>query len=219
MFGQTRAGNFVLLLVALIVATATLGMSQPAAASGRSCTGWESRKVEPNYIRVLDTRTRKVHKVKFKRYVAQVMASGEWPGRLPYAALIAGAQAVKQFGWYYALKGNWRGGRSGGKCYDVDNTTNYQLWQHWAVPTPKQKRAVNAVWGLSLWKWNLRFFLTGYRTGYSRVCASDVNGWKLFERSVVACAKKGWSGKRILHRYFTKTAMRFVEPERVSLIE
>jgi hypothetical protein len=203
MFGQTRAGIF-LLLVATIVATATFSMSQPAAASG-SCTGWQSRKVEPNYIRVLDTRTRQVHKVKFQRYVRQVMASGEWPGRLPQAALVAGAQAVKQFGWYYALSGHWREGRSGGKCYDVENTTNDQLWQHWAVPTPKQHKAVNAVWGLSLWKWNSRFFLTGYRTGYSRVCASDVNGWKLYERSVVACAKRGWSGFRILRRYFTQT--------------
>ena len=205
MFGQTRAG--ILLLVGLIVATATFTMSQPAAASGRSCTGWESRKVEPNFIRVLDTWTGQVHKTKFERYVRQVMASGEWPSRLPYAALVAGAQATKQYGWYYALKGHWRGGISRGKCYDVVNTTQDQLWRPSTWATPKQHRAVNAVWGLSMWKWGRKFFLTGYRAGYSRVCAGDANGWKLYAASAAACARQGWSAKRILKRYFTKTSL------------
>lgn len=177
-----------------------------------SCTGWTSRKVEPNYIRVLDTRTNTRHKVRFKKYVRQVMASGEWPSRLPYATLVAGAQATKQYAWYYTLRGNYRGGRDRyGRCFDVVNTTNDQLWKPWVWGTKKQQRAVNAVWGLSLWKWNTRFFLTGYRAGSTSRCAADANGWKLYAMSAKACAKMGWSGKRILKRYFSKSAHRWSE--------
>jgi len=198
-----------LLVIAVTLVFGSLSVAQSAEAGGRSCTGWESRKVEPNYIRVLDTRTGQVHKVKFKRYVAQVMASGEWPGRLPNATLKAGAMATKQFAWYYTLKGNWRGGVSRGRCYDVVNTTQDQLWRPGAKPVPSQNRAVNAVWGLSAWKWNTRFFLTGYRAGYAQTCGADANGWKLYARSAKNCAKRGWSWKRILKKYYSKTAFRW----------
>ena len=50
--------------------------------------------------------------VGFRRYVAEVMASGEWPGRLHTTTLEAGAVATKQYAWYYALKGHHRSGYS-----------------------------------------------------------------------------------------------------------
>jgi hypothetical protein len=128
-------------LIAVAVLLSVVSFAQPIEARGRSCTGWTSRMVEPPKIRVLDTRTGKVHKVKTERYVAQVMASGEWPGRLPEATLKAGAFATKQYVHYYALKGHHRGGVSRGRCYDVVNTTADQLWRPGAKPTPSQIRA------------------------------------------------------------------------------
>jgi hypothetical protein len=132
------------------------------------------------------------------------MASGEWPGRLRRAALEAGAVATKQYAWYYTLKGNHRPGYSrNGTCYDVRDDTTDQLYRpQRAKPTSKQKAAVNKTWGLTLRKGG-RFFLTGYRLGSSSTCAADANGWKLYETSVNACARKGWTFQRILRRYLS----------------
>ena len=210
MFGQTRAGFRTLLLmvfaIVVIVPSGMMTQAKPVEAGSRSCTGWESRRTPPNYIRVLVTQTGEVKKVRFKTYVAKVMASGEWPGRLHSQTLKAGAFATMQYAWYHSLKGKWRGGVSRGKCYDVVNTTNDQLFRPGARPVKSQWRAVNAVWGHTLWKWGTRFFLTGYRAGSTSVCAADAHGWKLYAKSAENCAKKrNWSWKRILKKYYSKS--------------
>ena len=173
---------------------------QPAAA-GSSCTGWTSNVVPPKSVRVLRTRTGKVETVPFRKYVARVMASGEWPTRLKMATLEAGALATKQYAWYYTMKGHHRSNYvRGGKCYDVRDDTNDQLYKHYVSPTDRQWKALDKTWGLTLRK-NGRFFLTGYRAGTNGTCATDANGWKLYAKSVEACARKGWSYTRILKAY------------------
>ncbi|CAN5828123.1 hypothetical protein BH23CHL8_BH23CHL8_04800 [soil metagenome] len=168
-------------------------------------TNWTSRTIPPRTIRVLRTRSGKVQTVDFRRYVAIVMASGEWPSWLPKATLEAGAVATKQYAWYYALKGHHRSSyRSGsGACYDVRDDTNDQLFRpERAAPTTKQQRAIDRTWALTLRKRG-RFFLTGYRAGTTSTCAADANGWKLYARSAATCARKhGWSSQRIQRAYF-----------------
>jgi hypothetical protein len=199
--------------VALRVVAATLALSTLAtlgalgsdptpAAAGGSCTGWTSRIVPPRTIRVLRTQTGRVEKVGFRRYVAEVMASGEWPGRLHMTTLEAGAVATKQYAWYYAMKGHHRSGyRRGGRCYDVRDDTMDQLYRPArATPGARQLRAIETTWGLTLRK-NGRFFLTGYRAGTTSRCAADANGWKLFARSLQACARRGWSLARVQRAY------------------
>jgi hypothetical protein len=117
--------------------------------------------------------------------------------------LEAGATAVKQYAWYYALEGNHRPDyrTSGGVCYDVRNDTRDQLYKTVAHPTEKQYRAVDATWGLTLRK-GRSFFLTAYRAGTTSRCGADANGWRLYARSAVACAKLGWSGQHILAYYY-----------------
>jgi hypothetical protein len=173
-------------------------------AAGRSCTGWTSRVTPPKSIRVLRTRSGRVERVPFRRYVLEVMASGEWPGRLHPTTLEAGAVATKQYAWYYALKGHHRPGFArNGRCYDVRDDTKDQLFRpERARPTKRQRQAVAATWGLSLRK-NGRFFLTGYRAGTRRRCAADANGWKLYALSVQACARKGWSRQRVQRAYLS----------------
>lgn len=188
-----------------VIALSALSVPQlaaPAPVAASSCTGWTSRAVPPRTIRVLRTRTGHVEKVNFRRYVAEVMASGEWPSRLNMATLEAGALATKQYAWYYTLKGNHRSHYvRGGRCYDVRDDTADQLYRpEGATPTSRQWRAIDHTWNLTLRKGG-RFFLTGYRAGTSSTCAADANGWKLYARSVNSCAKKGWSSTRILKRY------------------
>jgi hypothetical protein len=175
---------------------------QPAAAAS-SCTGWPSRTEPPTSIRVLRLSGR-VEKVDFRRYVAVVMGSGEWPYSLPRAALEAGAVAVKQFAWYHTLHGHHRRGlvTATGQCYDVRDTTQDQLYRpERAVIRNSQWRAIDRTWAISLRKKGA-FMLTQYRAGRKRPCASDVNGRWLVERSAVACARNGWSAEQILAAYY-----------------
>lgn len=193
-----------------------LSSPEPAAA-GSSCTGWTSTAVPPKSIRVLRTRSGKVETVPFRKYVARVMASGEWPSRLKMATLEAGALATKQYAWYYAMKGNHRSGYAlGSSCYDVRDDTRDQLYKHYVSPTDRQWKAVDKTWGLTLRK-NGRFFLTGYRAGVSRTCGADANGWKLYAASVEACARQGWSYTRILKKYLSPR-LEFVWSDKIGPI-
>lgn len=200
----TRALRLAVGTVFAVAALAVPASVDPAPAAAGSCTGWTSKAKPPKTIRVLRTRSGKVEKVNFRRYVAEVMASGEWPSRLKMATLEAGALATKQYAWYYALKGNHRSWYvSRGKCYDVRDDVRDQLYRpNRAKPTTRQWKAIDKTWDLTLRK-NGRFFLTGYRAGSTETCAADANGWKLYAKSVNSCARKGWSSKRILDRYLS----------------
>ncbi len=191
-------------------------MADPApVAAGSSCTGWTSVTTPPSSIKVLNSRTGSVDKLPFRQYVKKVMASGEWPSHLRMATLEAGALATKQYAWYHALKGNHRSGYShNGRCYDVRDDTTDQLYKHYATPDARQKKAVDKTWALSLRK-NGSFFLTGYRAGTSGTCAADANGWKLYAKSVEACAAAGWSYQRILKSYLSPN-LRFVWSDKVG---
>ncbi len=205
------------LAVATLLTIPQLAAPAPAAA-GTSCTGWTSQTVPPRTIRVLRTRTGHVERVNFRRYVAEVMASGEWPGRLHQATLEVGAVATKQYAWYYALRGHHRPGyTSGGRCYDVRDDTMDQLYRpERAYPDLDQQRAIDATWALTLRK-SGRFFLTGYRAGVSSQCAADANGWKLYARSVEACARQGWTRQR-LQRTYLGPDLSFVWSDRLGPI-
>jgi hypothetical protein len=188
---------------ALLLAFVAIPFVVPlATAAASSCTNWSSRHTPPPTIRVLTDHNRVVVK-NFRDYVAMVMASGEFPSSLPDAVLQAGATAVKQYAWYYALKGNHRPEdfTSRGVCFDVRSDTTDQLFKTYAAPTDKQVRAVDATWALTLRK-GTRFFLTGYRSGTTSRCGADADGWHLYARSAAACARLGWSRQRIQAYYY-----------------
>jgi hypothetical protein len=190
--------------VAMISILSIPQAAAPEPVAAASCTGWNSKVNPPETIRVFRVNKRKVQTVNFRRYVAMVMASGEWPSRLRPATLEAGAVATKQYAWYYALAGHRRPGfKHNAQCYDVQDDVTDQLFRpERSSPTAKQQKAIDRTWGLSLRKRG-RFFLTGYRAGTTGKCAADANGWKLYAKSVEACAKKGWSRQRIQNRYYS----------------
>ncbi len=178
----------------------------PQPAEAGCGTNWTDRKVPPDTIKVLRTKSGKVSEVGFGRYVAIVMASGEWPTTLHKSVLEAGALATKQYGWYYTLKGNHRSGykTSSGTCYDVRDDSKDQVFRpDSAEPTTKQQNAIDALWGLSLRKRD-EFFLTGYREGSSKKCAADADGFHLYAKSAKDCAKRlDYDSERILEAYYS----------------
>jgi hypothetical protein len=195
------------LLLALAVAGALLpisadGGSPPVRAASNSCTGWEDRYNPPPTIRV-GRADGSVETVDFRKYVGVVMAK-EWPSWMPVEAMKAGAVAVKQYGWWWTLAGKHRSGyvNASGKCYDVKDSTADQLYKPEKVSvTDKIWRVVDETLMLSVRK-SGKFFMTGYRAGKSSTCASDVDGWKLYAKSVVDCAERGWSRERIQLKYY-----------------
>lgn len=194
-----------MLLVGVALLFPAAAMTAPEASAGsRSCTGWTSSVIPPTTIRVGRAGgSGQVETVPFKHYVAIAMAR-EWPHYLPQAAIEAGAVAVKQYAWYHAMAGHHRRTfrTAGGACYDVVDSTRDQLYEPEEVGIhPKIRQAVDATWSLSVQRGG-RLFMTGYRAGSSRRCGADADGWRLFARSVIACARQGLSRAEILQRYY-----------------
>jgi hypothetical protein len=183
-----------------------------AAASGSSssCTGYTNYVTPPRYIRVLrqsGPSAGHTVKVPFRSWVKHVLGT-QMPGYYPRETLRSNAIFVKQYGWYYLLKGHWRGGRdSAGACYDVKDAGD-----GWYVPekrsyTTSQSQAVDATWDYTVRKWDVdhwKFFLTGYRSGAMVPCAHDSDGWHLMQHSAFDCGKDGLTWRSILGRYLTK---------------
>jgi len=191
-------------IVALAIALGALAFpSAEPARAGSVCTGWTSSIVPPTSIRVYRTATRRTETVAFRTYVEKVMAA-EWGSTAPTAALRAGAVAVKQFGWYYAIV--WRGGRdAAGRCFDVRDSSTDQVYIPTRTVAPSIAAAVAATWPVSLRKGE-RFFLTGYRPGTGR-CTANIDGWKLYQRDAVDCVHRyGDSAERLARRFFSSVS-------------
>lgn len=199
---------------ALIVALAAiLFLPVPAtrAAASSSCTGWKSIESPPPNINVLRTALGRVDTVPFRRYVEVVLA-GEWGPTNPVEALAAGAVAVKQYGWYYALAGHWRGGSYGGRCFDVRDSTVDQYYEpEFKVPSARHLAAVAESWEVTVRKGGStnsngsqgRLFLSTYNGGAGyKTCGSGVTGWKLWQRGASDCARRGYNFERILRLYY-----------------
>jgi hypothetical protein len=174
----------------------------PSVQAATYCTNWKSTRVPPSTIRVLRTsgpHRRSVQTVSFKSYVKIVLAA-EWPPAYPTEALNAGAIAIKQYAWYYAM--NWRGGTARGGCYDLVDTTNDQVYEpETKTPYSSHILATEATWSRSLTREG-RFTLTGYQMGKYVSCGADADGHHMFQRSARECAWLGKTADEILHIYY-----------------
>ena len=161
----------------------------------------------PSHINVLRTALSRVDTVPFRRYVEIVMA-GEWGAENPREALAAGAVAVKQYAWYYAMAGNWRGGSVGGRCYDVRDSTADQVYRPATkVPAARHLAAVAESWSVTVRKPNGtsrgRFFATQYNNGSDyRRCGTGLTGHTLRQVGASSCAAAGYSFRQILRLYY-----------------
>ena len=202
----------VLMLALLLAAPTTASIETVATAKSSSCSHWSSRTSPPPTIRVFRMHHRgsrvpaHIDVVAFPTYVQRVMASGAWPGSKPLESLKVGAIAIKQYAWWYVLN-HQRGYSLHGHCYDIRDGDQYYLGH--AHPNSRIKAAVAATWGVSLRK-SGRFIRTGWSGGGSR-CGSSYDGWHLSENAVTACARHGWSWRRIVLRYLDPR-LRIVSP-------
>ena len=103
-------------------------LATPAQAAPSTCTRWQSTTTAPNTIRVGLVSAGTVVTVPFKDYVRDTLPN-EWVPSWRPAALQAGAVAVKQYAWYYAMN-TGHGGTIGGQCYDVTDTIASQVYKH-----------------------------------------------------------------------------------------
>lgn len=175
------------------------GMVPAVTARSAQCTNWTSKDEPPKDIAVYRVNEGKVQRVDFKLYVARV-AAREWSVKQPELRR-AGVVAVKQYAWYHVL--HWRGGKYGGACYDVRDTTSDQLYA--SKPANQISNniwdAVDATWSWRVYR-NGKLPMTGYRTGADVRCAKDA-GFRLYVRSARKCANNGWSAERILQKYYS----------------
>jgi hypothetical protein len=187
---------------ALALATAlTIGVGSteaPMAAASSSCSRHNSTSRPPSTIRVLRVHTGRIQRVPFRKYVVTVMGK-EWPSYLPQPVIEAGAVAVKQYAWYHAIFSR-RVSRAG--CYDVKDSTSDQLYKpDRSRVRPDHYAAMNKTWNVSLRK-DGRFFMTGYRSGAKVRCGKDRTGYKLYAKSAIQCARRGYGYQQILRTYY-----------------
>ena len=142
--------------------------------------------------------------VDFESYVKVVMPA-EWPSGWPMESLRAGAVAIKQYAWYYAI--HYRGGTGTGGCYDVVDNTNDQIYSpETRTPATSQVQAVETTWSEYVTK-NGSFIPTGYRSGNDVACGTDADGYHLWQHSARNCAIAGQTGEQILQVYYNPGAV------------
>jgi hypothetical protein len=174
-------------------------VSSPPVAQAAACTGWTSIATPPPAIRVLRSETGVVETVDFETYVKVVMAA-EWNSSWNMEALRAGAVAVKEYAWYYAM--SWRGGSGTGGCFDVIDNSNDQIyWPEARTPAASHIQAVESSWPVTVTR-NGGLILTGYRTGTDVSCGKDADGAHMFQYSALECAIAGKTAEQILPIYY-----------------
>lgn len=195
------------LLVAIMIAAPVGGPSgslwPPTVSAAATCTGWTSDSLPPTTIRVLRTAgpaSGSVQVVPFHDYVTVVMAA-EWGSDNPPEALKAGAVAVKEYAWYYAMV--WRGrSAADGSCYDVVDSTMDQVYApETHAPAASITEAVDATWGISLLE-SGSLFLTHYDAGADVACGANADGLHLYQVSAMRCAEGGMTAGAILDTYY-----------------
>lgn len=145
----------------------------PAAVTS-GCSGYGMTDTPPSAIKVYSNNPDHgadylIHTLDFHSYVQHVLPR-EWISGWPQESLRAGAVAVKMYGWYWTI--NWRGGSVNGQCYDVDSTTNYQVWDP-NVGYPATNQAVDDTWDYYV----MNSGGTPYQTQYNAGSQSDACGY------------------------------------------
>ena len=194
-------------LVATMLAAPVGGPSgslwPPTARAAATCTGWTNDSLPPATIRVLRTAgpaSGSVEVVPFHDYVTVVMEA-EWGSYDPAEALEAGAVAVKEYAWYYAMF--WRGrSAADGSCYDVVDSSKDQVYApETRVPSASISAAVDATWGVSIRKLG-SLFSTHYDAGSDVACGANADGGHLYQVSAMHCAAGGMTAEVILDTYY-----------------
>jgi peptidoglycan hydrolase-like amidase len=204
-----RAGDEVDLTVMLGSATVRQTMATPrsvapaapvpedASTTATGCSGYSSESTPPSTISVYMTEEGTIQSYDFEYYVEHVLPS-EWIPSWGTASLEAGAMAVKDYGWYWV--NNWRGGSLNGTCFDVDDTSDYQVFQP-SVSYTSTDQAVEQTWSdLALEDGDV--FEASYSAGPADAACARVDGVQMYQWGTEACADQGDDWQQILQTYY-----------------
>jgi hypothetical protein len=185
------------------------GSASPVRAAASACTGWTSSTTPPNSIRVLITRAspQRVVTVPFQSYVRDVLPN-EWQSGWRAASLQAGAVAVKQYAWYFAMNPG-HGDTLGGACYDVTDNTSSQVYVAGSNKSATNA-AIDATWGVRLTR-NGALFPTSYQATLTNntgeACGAGLSRYPnvLSQWGSQNCAVAGRNFADILSTYYPDT--------------
>ncbi|MFF0311071.1 SpoIID/LytB domain-containing protein [Streptosporangium sp. NPDC004379] len=169
-------------------------MSGSAPPTGCKTDGTHTRM--PTTILVYRKSLNRVERVDFRTYVKNVLPN-EWPSYWPRESLRAGAIAVKNFGWRWALKSTKK--TPSGQCYDVTDSTSSQMYKPNSA-TAATNAAVDATWGTRMTR-NGEIFKAQY-CSTSTKCSDWVTGDWMSQTGSRDKARAGWGYSRILKYYY-----------------
>ena len=188
--------------------------SQIRLAARPMCSGHDSLTRPPGTIRVARRANNspsggiyRVDTVDFNLYVRRVLPQ-EWGPSWNMQSLMAGSLAVKSYGW---ARSTIEGPRSvNGTCYDVDDTTNYQVYKESTTPTTDW--ATNAVWRSFVRKNNqaiIAFYLAGTP---GMACGSGNDGGiRMRQWGTKTCADQGKAWFDIVDDYYFPSSIYTVD--------
>jgi hypothetical protein len=198
-----------------------------ARAAGRArasagCSGFYSNTTPPSTIRVYMTGEGDVQTYNFQFYVEHVLPH-EWPSGYDWneTAYEVGAMSVKNYGWFMANGG--RPGTYGGQCYDVNDTSDYQVFEPNQPTATSTNDAVAATWDYRILKGStifeapfdcsMRFYYSGENSDcYPEPCGYEANGEEMSQYGSQACAEDGDSWQQILHIYYSHITIASTAP-------
>ncbi|MEV4892597.1 SpoIID/LytB domain-containing protein [Nonomuraea sp. NPDC055795] len=151
----------------------------------------------PTTILVYRKSINRVERVDFKTYVKNVLPN-EWVSSWPRESLRAGALAVKNFGWYWAMRSNRK--TPSGQCFDVYDHTSSQVYKPGSAKVATSA-AVDATWGIRLTRGG-KIFKAQY-CSTTTACGNWVDGDWMSQKGSRDKAKAGWNYARILRSYYT----------------
>ena len=169
--------------------------SAPPTTTGCKTDGTHAK--PPTTILVYRASLGRVDRVAFKTYVKNVLPN-EWYSNWPKESLKAGAVAVKNYGWYWALHSTRR--TASGQCFDVYDHTNSQVYKPGSAQAATNA-AVNAMWGTRLTR-NGKIFQAQFCATTTACSSWWVDGEWMSQYGSRDKAKAGWSHSRILKYYY-----------------
>jgi peptidoglycan hydrolase-like amidase len=177
---------------------------------GGNSSGWTSQKETPPVIRVYMTGTGDVVDYSFEFYEEHVLPY-EWSGDDPEAALQAGAEAVRDYAWYFVVHGSKGTAANVNSCsFDVDNSTAYQNFQPSEPTYTSTDDAVTST-ATTVFAQNGVIPETSYCSNLETGCGADspadscgldANGTTMSQVGSVACADDGHTWQQILGIYY-----------------
>ncbi|WP_157420492.1 SpoIID/LytB domain-containing protein [Actinomadura kijaniata] len=173
-----------------------LGSTPP---TGCKTDGTHSRL--PTTILVYRVSLKRVDRVAFKTYVKNVLPN-EWVPSWPRESLRAGAVAVKNYGWYWALHSTRR--TSWGECFDVYDTTSSQVYKPGSAKA-STNAAVDATWSTRMTRGG-KIFQAQY-CATTTACGAWVDGDWMSQYGSRDKADAGWTHSRILTAYYRGIAL------------